>query len=185
MNSCRENSTQPESELASRAGTTNHTPVCPAAHTALLSALLKNHKHSHLFKVTRPQLGRASASVQDEKPLTHSLRGIIGSMKSLCWLPFPAVRGGVGPVDDCPPSLFLFTGVSMFSAGICNGPRRSLCLSSEEMAPEAKIPCLENGNHVGDKVPVSLCLTAVPWDESIWEALSPKLSTGTAILGAG
>ncbi|GAB1299680.1 1-acylglycerol-3-phosphate O-acyltransferase Pnpla3 [Apodemus speciosus] len=61
--------------------------------------------------------------------------------------------------------------------GICNGPQCSLSLSSEEMAPEAKIPCLENGNLVGDKVPVSPCLTAVPWDESIWETLSPKLST--------
>ncbi|XP_028644589.1 1-acylglycerol-3-phosphate O-acyltransferase PNPLA3 isoform X2 [Grammomys surdaster] len=58
--------------------------------------------------------------------------------------------------------------------GICNGPQRSLSLYSEEMVPEA---CLENGNLVGDKVPVSLCLTAVPCDENIWEMLSPKLST--------
>lgn len=46
--------------------------------------------------------------------------------------------------------------------------------------PEA---CLENGKLVGDKVPVNLCLTAVPCDKNIWEMLSPKLSTGTAILG--
>ncbi|XP_034372866.1 1-acylglycerol-3-phosphate O-acyltransferase PNPLA3 isoform X1 [Arvicanthis niloticus] len=58
--------------------------------------------------------------------------------------------------------------------GICNGPQRSLSLSSEEMVPEA---CLENGKLVGDKVPVNLCLTAVPCDENIWEMLSPKLST--------
>lgn len=65
----------------------------------------------------------------------------------------------------------------MFSAGICNGPQRSLSLSSEEMvAPEA---CLENGKLVGGKVPVSLCFT----DENIWETLSPELSAGTAILG--
>lgn len=62
----------------------------------------------------------------------------------------------------------------MFSAGICNGPQRSLSLSL--VAPEA---CLENGKLVGDKVPVSLCFT----DENIWETLSPELSTGTAILG--
>ncbi|XP_052016806.1 1-acylglycerol-3-phosphate O-acyltransferase PNPLA3 [Apodemus sylvaticus] len=61
--------------------------------------------------------------------------------------------------------------------GICNGPQRSLSLSSEEMVPEAKTPCLKNGNLVGNKVPVSLCLTAVPSDESIWEMLSPNLST--------
>uniref|UniRef100_A0ABK0LMA4 Patatin-like phospholipase domain containing 3 n=1 Tax=Rattus norvegicus TaxID=10116 RepID=A0ABK0LMA4_RAT len=64
--------------------------------------------------------------------------------------------------------------------GICNGPQRSLSLSLEkEMAPETMIPCLENGHLVaGNKVPVScVCLTAVPSDESIWEMLSPKLST--------
>lgn len=114
-------------------------------------------------------------------PLTHTLHGIVASVKLLCWLTFPAVRSRVGPVDDhCPPSIFPFTGISVFYAGICNGPQRGLSLSSEEMVPEA---CLENGKLVGDKVPVSLCLTALPCDENIWEMLSPKLSTGTAILG--
>lgn len=42
---------------------------------------------------------------------------------------------------------------------------------------------LENSNLVGDQLPVSLCLTAVPWDDSIKETLSPKLSTGTVVLG--
>ncbi|XP_021486524.1 1-acylglycerol-3-phosphate O-acyltransferase PNPLA3 isoform X1 [Meriones unguiculatus] len=57
--------------------------------------------------------------------------------------------------------------------GICNGPQRSLSLSSEEMAPEATTPCSENSRLLGDK----LCLAAVPWDENIRETLCPKLST--------
>ncbi|XP_041528201.1 1-acylglycerol-3-phosphate O-acyltransferase PNPLA3 isoform X2 [Microtus oregoni] len=61
--------------------------------------------------------------------------------------------------------------------GICNGPQPSLSLSSEEMEPEATPLCLEDSNLVGDQLPVSLCLTAVPWDDSIKETLSPKLST--------
>ncbi|MEJ1271421.1 patatin-like phospholipase domain containing 3 [Cricetulus griseus] len=61
--------------------------------------------------------------------------------------------------------------------GICNGPQPSLSLSSEDMESEATPLCLENSSLVGDKLPASLCLTAVPWDESIRETLSPKLST--------
>lgn len=71
-------------------------------------------------------------------------------------------------------------GISLFFAGICNGPQPGLSLSSEEMESEATPLCLEN---MGDKLPASLYLTAVPWDESIQETLSPQLSTGTAILG--
>ncbi|XP_036063498.1 1-acylglycerol-3-phosphate O-acyltransferase PNPLA3 [Onychomys torridus] len=61
--------------------------------------------------------------------------------------------------------------------GICNGPQPSLSLSSEEMESEAMPLCLENSSLVGDKLPASLYLTAVPWDESIQETLSPRLST--------
>ena len=73
----------------------------------------------------------------------------------------------------------------MFLAGICNGPQPSLSLSSEEPEPGATPLCLENSNLVGAQLPVSLCLTAVPWDDSIKETLSPKLSTGIAVLGQG
>ncbi|KAL1767203.1 patatin-like phospholipase domain-containing protein 3 [Sigmodon hispidus] len=62
--------------------------------------------------------------------------------------------------------------------GICNGPQPSLSLSLEGMEAEATpLNCLGNGSLAGDKLPVSLYLTAVPWDESIQETLSPKLST--------
>ncbi|XP_051016077.1 1-acylglycerol-3-phosphate O-acyltransferase PNPLA3 [Acomys russatus] len=61
--------------------------------------------------------------------------------------------------------------------GICNGPQPSLSLSIEEMEPEGPRPCLENSSLLGDKLPVSLCLTAVPWDENIRKTLSPKLNT--------
>lgn len=121
-------------------------------------------------------------------PLTHSLHGVAASVKLLDCFAFPAVRGRMGPVDDdyLPLYVSFHEYLRVLSLGICNGPQRSLSLSLEkEMAPETMIPCLENGHLVaGNKVPVScVCLTAVPSDESIWEMLSPKLSTGTAILG--
>ncbi|XP_052604473.1 1-acylglycerol-3-phosphate O-acyltransferase PNPLA3 isoform X1 [Peromyscus californicus insignis] len=61
--------------------------------------------------------------------------------------------------------------------GICNGPQPGLSLSSEETESEATPLCPENSSLVGDKLPASLYLTAVPWDESIQETLSPQLST--------
>uniref|UniRef100_A0A8C6RA56 Acylglycerol transacylase n=2 Tax=Nannospalax galili TaxID=1026970 RepID=A0A8C6RA56_NANGA len=61
--------------------------------------------------------------------------------------------------------------------GICNGPRPSLSLSSEGMAPEPTVPCLGNSRLVEDELPDGLHLTTVPWDESVLETLSPKLTT--------
>jgi hypothetical protein len=67
--------------------------------------------------------------------------------------------------------------------GICNRPQLGPNLSLEEMEQEVMAPYCEDSSMEGDKLLDPLSLTVLPpWDETILEILSPRLTTGTCAL---